>query len=102
MFVKKKQTPKLVVALIAGVIASMAVSPAFAGGLSAGSTAASNFYTWMYSILGIVAGCYLLYKGLLAWTDKEHWSDFGSGCLKVAGVGAVSVLAPWLWGLFVN
>ena len=45
---------------------------------------------------------YLLYKGLLAWTDKEHWSDFGAGCLKVAGVGAVSVLAPWLWGLFVN
>lgn len=83
-------------------VATLAATPAFAGGLSAGTTAANNFYTWYYSILGILAGCYLGYKGMLAWTDREHWSDFGAGVLKVSVVGAVGVLAPWAWGLWVN
>lgn len=102
MFIKKKQLSNLARAMFGTALVAVAADPAFAGGLSSGTSAASNFYTWMYTILGIIAGCYLLYKGLMAWTDREHWSDFGAGCLKVAAVGAVSVLAPWLWGVFVN
>lgn len=102
MFVKKKQSSKLALALLGATVAAVAATPAFAGGLSAGTSAASTFYTWLYSFLGISSGCYLLYKGAMAWTDKEHWSDFGTGVAKVAVVGAVSVLGPWAWSLFTN
>ena len=105
MFIKRKPAAsRLAKALLAtGLgVAAAAATPAFAGGLSAGTQAADTFYTWMYSILGILSGCYLLYKGGMAWTDREHWSDFGMGVAKVAAVGAVSVLGPWAWSLFVN
>ena len=101
MFLKKKPST-LALALLGATITVLAANPAYAGGLSSGSTAASTFYTWMYSLLGILAGCYLLYKGMMAWTDKEHWSDFGAGVGKVAVVGAVTVLAPRAWSLFTN
>jgi len=99
---KKKHLSRLALALLGATVAALIAEPAFAGGLSAGTSAASNFNVWLYAILGILASAYLSYKGVLAWTDKEHWSDFGYGCLKVSVVGAVSVLAPWLWGLWVN
>jgi hypothetical protein len=105
MFKKRKPAvARLTRALLASAVGATAFAamPAFAGGLSAGTSAANNFYVWYYSILGILAGCYLGYKGMLAWTDREHWSDFGAGVLKVSVVGAVGVLAPWAWGLWVN
>jgi hypothetical protein len=73
--------------------------PAFAGGLQAGSQAASSFQIWLYSFIGILALCYLSYKAGLAFTDREHWSDFGWGCLKVTVTGASVVIAAYLWNL---
>ena len=45
---------------------------------------------------------YLLWKGAEAWMDKAHWSEFVTACGKVAVVGAVSILTPWLWNMFVS
>jgi drug/metabolite transporter (DMT)-like permease len=76
-------------------------SDALASGLDSGTTAATTFKTFLYTFIGIVALCYLLYKGTMSFTDREHWSDFAAACLKVAVVGSVvGVLGPYLWDLF--
>ena len=94
---------KLALTLAAVAVGAFFVDPAFAsGGLTSASTAATNFNTWFYSFVGILAGGYLTYKGVEAWTDRAQWSDFGIACAKVAAVGGVTVLAPWLWAMFTS
>lgn len=80
----------------------IAAKPAFSGGLDSATMAATTFKTWFYAFAGVLAVCHLLYKGMEAWTDRAHWSDFGIAIGKVAAVGAVVVVAPWAWNLFVS
>jgi hypothetical protein len=75
---------------------------AFAGGLDSATSGATTFKIWLYSFLGVCAVIYLLWKGAEAWMDKAHWSEFVTACGKVAVVGAVSILTPWLWNMFVS
>ncbi len=75
---------------------------AYAGGLQSATTGASTFQTWLYAFLGVCAVIYLGWKGGEAWMDRGHWSDFVMACGKVAVVGAVTVLAPWLWAMFTS
>jgi hypothetical protein len=75
---------------------------AFASGLDSATSGATTFKIWLYSFLGVCAVIYLLWKGAEAWMDKAHWSEFVTACGKVAVVGAVSILAPWLWNMFVS
>lgn len=86
---------------IAAVLALMLVSSvAMAGGLESGTQAANNFKIWFYSFVGIVAVIYLLYVGVQCFGSRGDWvHDFGGACIKVAAVGSVIVLAPWLWSL---
>lgn len=74
----------------------------FAGGLDSAISGATTFKIWLYSFLGVCAVIYLLWKGAEAWMDKAHWSEFVTACGKVAVVGAVSILTPWLWNMFVS
>ncbi|WP_233890067.1 hypothetical protein [Paraburkholderia flagellata] len=87
----------------ATVFAVACMQQAHASGLDSGTTAATTFKTFLYTFIGVVALCYLLYKGAMAFTDREHWSDFAGACLKVAVVGSVvGVLGPYLWDLFTS
>lgn len=75
---------------------------AFAGGgLDSATQGATTFKIWLYSFLGVVASCVLLWKGAECWADRAHWSEFVTLGGKVAVVGAVvGVLAPYLWNMF--
>lgn len=74
---------------------------AFAGGLDSATQAATTFKIWLYSFIGIVAVCILLWKATECLADRSHWSEFGVTSAKVAAAGAVvGVLAPYLWNLF--
>jgi hypothetical protein len=91
----------LLTSLFVGAGLSLAVPAAHAQGLSQGTSAVSNFELWAYGVAGTLAILYLLWVGIQCWSNKADWvHDFGGACAKVAGVGAVSVLAPWLWTLF--
>jgi hypothetical protein len=76
--------------------------PAFAGGLSAATSGLSQFQIWFYSFVGVLALCYLTWKGVESFTDRAHWSDFAIAVGKVAVVGGVVVLGSWAWGLFAS
>lgn len=74
---------------------------AFASGLDSATQGASTFKAWLYTILGILASCVMLWKGAECWADRAHWSEFITLGGKVAVVGSVvGVLAPYLWNLF--
>lgn len=77
-------------------------SYAHAGGLQSATSGATTFQIWLYSFLGVCAVIYLGWKGAEAWMDKAHWSEFVTACAKVAVVGSVVVLAPWLWNMFTS
>ncbi|MGY6258108.1 hypothetical protein ACXIVK_32065 [Paraburkholderia caledonica] len=82
----------------------IAIGPelAFAGGgLDSATQGATTFKIWLYSFLGVVAACVLMWKGAECWADRAHWSEFVTMCGKVAAVGSVvGVLAPYLWNMF--
>ena len=74
---------------------------AFASGLDSATQGASTFKTWLYTILGIIASCVMLWKGAECWADRAHWAEFVTLGGKVAVVGAVvGTLAQYLWNLF--
>lgn len=94
--------PARVAAWIAAVTALLVSHAALAGGgLQAGTQAAQTFQTWLYSFVGILAICYLLWVGVQCFSNKADWvHDFGGGVAKVAAVGAAVVLATWAWNVF--
>lgn len=89
---------KFIYAALVGIIFC---GPAMAGGLESGTQAAQMFKQWFYGFVGIMATIYLLWVGLEVWSDKARWADFGMAIGKVAAVGAVVVIVPWAWNLFV-
>jgi len=93
------KNPLTLAALFAGLLCC---APAFAGGLDSGTQAANTFKIWFYSFCGICAVIYLSWNGLELWAKKIVWADFGEAIAKVAGVGAVVVIAPWAWNLFIS
>jgi TrbC/VIRB2 pilin len=82
-------------------IATMHSSAFALGGLDKAAGAAEEIKDGMFALLGIFAGLYLMYLGLMAWTEKKSWSDFGWGVVHVAAVGAAGVLADWAWTAFI-
>lgn len=73
---------------------------AYAGGLSSGTSAATDFKTWLFGFLGVLAFIYLMYMGLAAWAEKHQWFDFLIAIGKVAVVGGVLGLTTWAWTIF--
>ncbi len=96
---KNVYKPTVRLALLTSVLISQY---AHAGGLQSATTGASTFSTWLYAFLGVCAVIYLGWKGAEAWMDRGHWSDFVTAAGKVAVVGSVVVLTPWLWSMFTS
>ncbi len=96
---KKYQIQKITLVVLA---VPITYSCAFASGLDSATQGATTFKVWLYSFLGVCALIYLGWKGAESWMDRGHWSDFVTACGKVAVVGGVAVLAPWLWNMFVS
>src|SRR5471032_3469974 len=90
----KKVTPLLFFA------AASASNAVYAAGLQSGTDAATNFKTWLFGFLGVLAFIYLMYKGLAAWAEKAQWFDFLVAIGKVAAVGGVLGLTTWAWSVF--
>lgn len=79
------------------------ISSAFAstlGGLTKAQTAATDIKTGLFTLVGVIAIIYLIYLGVMAFTEKKSWADFGWGIVYVSLVGASTALAAWAWGLF--
>jgi hypothetical protein len=71
-----------------------------AGGLSAVESSLDGIKTAVYSIVGVCATLYLLFKGVQLWSDKIQWADFLTAVAAVAVVGASLVIASWAWSAF--
>jgi glucose-6-phosphate-specific signal transduction histidine kinase len=87
---------------LALVIAVAAVqSNAFAlGGLDKANSAAEDIKTGLYALVGVIALIYMIYLGVMAFTEKKSWSDFGWGVVHVSVVGGAVALGTWAWALF--
>lgn len=70
------------------------------GGMEAATSAAEEIKTGLYAFVGVVAAIYLLWLGVMAFSEKKSWSDFGWGVVYVSLVGAAMALATWAWSLF--
>jgi hypothetical protein len=87
----------------AGVSLALMQSSAFAlGGLDKAQSAASDIKTGIYALVGVLAIIYLLYMGIMAFTEKKSWADFGWGVFYVSLVGASTALGSWAWSLFAS
>ncbi len=70
------------------------------GGLRRAQTAAENIKTGLYALVGVIAMIYLIYLGVMAFTEKKSWADFGWGVVYVSLVGGAVALGGWAWTLF--
>ncbi len=72
-----------------------------AGGLDTIEKEAVNVRSWLYAILGIGGGIYLLVCGFRLWLDDGfRLPDMGKAILKVALVAGIPAIMVWLWGTF--
>src|SRR5471032_923360 len=81
-------------------LAAAQAAPGGAGGLSTAQTQASSIQVGLFALVGVVAGIYVLYTGVMAFTEKKTWSDFGWSIVHVVAVGASGALATWGWSLY--
>ena len=70
------------------------------GGLDQANKTAEEVKTYAYAFVGMVALLYMLFLGVMAFTEKKSWSDFGWGVVHVAAVGGSIALGTWAWNLF--
>lgn len=76
-------------------------SPAFAlGGLDKAKQTASEIQTGVFALVSVLAILYLIYLGVMAFTEKKSWADFGWGVVHIAAVGSAVALASWAWTAF--
>ncbi|MBY5246583.1 conjugal transfer protein [Klebsiella quasipneumoniae] len=71
-----------------------------AAGLSAGTSALSTFETWMYTILGTGALCYLIYRVIQAMLDHIGWMRVIISLGEVALAGAIVVVGEYMWSIW--
>lgn len=89
----QKATAALVLAVIS--------SPTWAlGGLDKAKTSADEIKTGLFALVGVIALIYMIYLGVMAFTEKKSWSDFGWGVVHVSAVGGAVALGSWAWSLF--
>lgn len=70
------------------------------GGLDKAKTAGEDIKTGLYALVGVVALIYLIYLGVMAFTEKKSWADFGWGVVYISLVGGSVALGSWAWTLF--
>lgn len=76
-------------------------SNAFAlGGLDKAKDTADEVKTGLFALVGVIALLYMIYLGVMAFTEKKSWSDFGWGAVHVSAVGGAVALGSWAWTLF--
>jgi hypothetical protein len=71
-----------------------------AAGLDAGTSALSSFQTWMYSILGVGALCFLVYRVIQAMMDNIGWMQVVISLGYVALAGAILVVGNYMWSIW--
>jgi type IV secretory pathway VirB2 component (pilin) len=74
-------------------------SAAALGGLTVAKTTADDVKTGVFALVGVLALIYMLYLGVMAFTEKKSWADFGWGAVHVSLVGAAVTLGGWAWTL---
>lgn len=71
-----------------------------AAGLDAGTSALSSFQTWMCSILGVGALCFLVYRVIQAMMDNIGWMQVVISLGYVALAGAILVVGNYMWSIW--
>ncbi|HHW4683178.1 MAG TPA: TrbC/VirB2 family protein [Xylella sp.] len=70
------------------------------GGLDKAKETADDIRIGLYALVGVVSIIYLIYLGVMAFTEKKSWADFGWGVVYVSLVGGAVAIANWAWKLF--
>lgn len=87
--------------ILAPTVAALFSTSAFAvGGLAAGTAATTDFKTWVYAILAIIAVIVLLWEVMKAFGKKITWIDFLATTGWVAVGGGVPALVTYAWGIW--
>lgn len=81
-------------------IAAIHIDAFALGGLDKAKSAADDVKTGLFTLVGVIAIIYLIYLGVMAFTEKKSWSDFGWGVIHISVVGGATALANWAWELF--
>ncbi|MCC4959771.1 MULTISPECIES: conjugal transfer protein [Klebsiella pneumoniae complex] len=71
-----------------------------AAGLDAGTSALSTFETWMYTILGTGALCFLIYRVIQAMLDHIGWMQVVISLGYVALAGGIVVVGDYMWSIW--
>ena len=97
-----KFSPYVRTAASVGVFICLLPVSAFAlGGLDKAKTVMQDVQTGLYSIVAVLSVIYLIYMGVMAFTEKKSWSDFGWAIVYISFVGAAIAIASWAFTLFV-
>ena len=70
------------------------------GGLDKAKDTANDIKVGLYALVGVIALIYMIYVGVMAFTEKKSWSDFGWAVVHVSAVGASLGIGTWAWSLF--
>ena len=95
--------PGQVAAIAGGIALAFTATPSAAftiGGLAKAQGYASDIQAGIYALVGVLALIYLIYLGIMAFTEKKSWADFGWGVVHVSLVGGAVSLGTWAWSLF--
>lgn len=79
------------------VIATAPLLAQAAGGLSVANETGNTTRLWVYSLLGIGCGLYVLYNLVWAMMEKKTWSDVLLALGHTMLAGASMVLVSFLW-----
>lgn len=86
---------------VIALLMAYASAPAWAlGGLDKAKSSADEIKTGLFALVGVVALIYMIYLGVMAFTEKKSWSDFGWGVVHVSAVGGAVALGSWAWTVF--
>ena len=96
-----EQRAKVATALALASVHGMSLAGTL-GGIQAAQSAGDDLKTGLFALVGSLAGLYLLYLAVMAWTEKKSWSDFGFGIIYVGVAGGALTLASWAWTMYTS
>jgi len=93
--------PSRPVKVVSALFLAVAAQSCFAlGGLDTATSTANTIKTGLYAFVGVLSLIYLLWMGVMAFSEKKSWADFGWGLVYVSLVGGSVAIGSWAFSLF--
>lgn len=81
-------------------VLSLFSAVAFSAGLSSATQEVNEIKTWLYTVLGVLAGIYLMVNVGMAFAEKKDWGDVLAAIGKVAAAGGILIAGDWAWSIW--